>query len=122
MTIADMLVEHERQQREVKRIDLYRRQAGFPSDKQLEAFDYRHKTTSTKRKVNALLDFAFLDNRKNQVFIGPLGVGKSHLAIGIGQMAIEAGCWVRFRVADLGNRVLGQYSGALYTAGAAFIA
>ena len=115
LTFADMLVEHERQRRDAKRTDLYRRQAGFPSDKQLEAFDYRHKTTSTKRKVNALLDFAFLDNRKNQVFISPLGVGKSHLAIGIGQKAIEVGYRVTFRNAlDLVEELeLAEMKGAL---------
>ncbi|WP_280554660.1 ATP-binding protein [Halomonas sp. 25-S5] len=97
LTFADMLVEHERQRRDAKRIGLYRRQAGFPSDKRLEAFDYRHQTTITKRQVNALLDFAFLDNHENLVFIGPPGVGKTHLAIGIGQKAIEAGYRVTFR-------------------------
>lgn len=96
LTFADMLAEHEQHRREAKRIDLYRRQAKFPSDKRLEAFDYRHQTTITKRQVNALLDFTFVDNRENLVFIGPPGVGKTHLAIGIGQKAITAGYRVRF--------------------------
>ena len=96
LTFADMLVEHERQRRDAKRVDLYRRQARFPSDKRLEEFDYRHQTTISKRQVNALLDFGFLDNRENLVFIGPPGVGKTHLAISIGQKAIEAGYRIRF--------------------------
>lgn len=97
LTFADMLIEHEGRQRDGKRIDLNRRQARFPSDKRLEEFDYRHQTTITKRQVNALLDFTFLDNRENLVFIGPPGVGKTHLAIGIAQKAIEAGYRVCFR-------------------------
>lgn len=97
LTFADMLAEHERNQREAKRIVLNRRQAKFPSDKRLEASDYRCQTTITKRQVNALLDFAFLDNRENLVFIGPPGVGKTHLAIGIAQKAVEAGYKVRFK-------------------------
>jgi DNA replication protein DnaC len=59
--------------------------------KSLEEFDYRFQTTISKREVNSLLDFGFIDNRDNVVFIGPPGVGKTHLAIGIGLKAIDAG-------------------------------
>src|SRR3546814_19576807 len=38
-------------------------------------------------------------HRENVVFIGPPGVGKTHLAIGIGQKAIQAGYKVLFRTA-----------------------
>ena len=62
----------------------------------LEEFDDRHQTTITKRQVNQLLDFSFIDNRANLVFIGPPGVGKTHLAIGIGLRAIDAGFKVLF--------------------------
>ena len=96
---ADRLAEHELAQRQHKRISRNRRQAGFPADKRLEEFDYRHQTTITKRQVNALLDFNFVDDRHNLVFIGPPGVGKTHLAIGIGHKAVEAGYRVLFRSA-----------------------
>jgi hypothetical protein len=35
--------------------------------KRLEEFDYRHQTTITKRQVNQLLDFNFIDERVNLV-------------------------------------------------------
>lgn len=60
-------------------------------------FDYRHQTTVTKRQINGLLDFSFIDERQNVIFIGPPGVGKTHLAIGIGHEAIHAGYKVLFR-------------------------
>jgi DNA replication protein DnaC len=47
--------------------------------------------------VNTLLDFRFLDERHNLILIGPPGVGKTHLAIGIGHKAVEAGYRVLFR-------------------------
>ena len=62
----------------------------------MEAFDYRHQTTVTKRQISALLDFNFIEERQNLVFIGPPGVGKTHLAIGIGHKAVEAGYRVLF--------------------------
>ena len=46
-----------------------------------------------------MLDFSLIDNRDNLVFIGPPGVGKTHLAIGIGHKAVQAGYKVLFRTA-----------------------
>jgi len=97
--LADMLVEQELSQRNSNRIEQNRRKAGFPVHKNLDEFDYRFQTTITKREVNSLLDFGFIDNRENVVFIGSPGVGKTHLAIGIGFNAIEAGYKVCFKTA-----------------------
>jgi len=56
----------------------------------------RSESTITKRQVNQLLDFNFIDHRSNLIFIGPPGVGKTHLATGIGLKAIDAGYKVLF--------------------------
>lgn len=97
LSLLEQLAEHELTQREEKRIQRNLKQAAFPVRKHLEAFDYRHQTTITKRQVNALLDFQFIEERNNLVFIGPPGVGKTHLAIGIGHKAVAAGYRVLFR-------------------------
>jgi len=112
---AQILAEHELAERTRTRITRYHRQAGFPIDKHLEDFDYRHQGTINKRQVNSLLDFGFIDNRENLVFIGPPGVGKTHLAIGIGQQAIRSGYKVLFRTAlDLVEDLeLAEMKGAL---------
>ncbi len=73
--------------------------AGFPVIKRLEEFDYRHQTTITKRQVSQWLDFRFLEERANRVFIGPPGVGKTPLAVGIGLKALETGDKVLFTTA-----------------------
>jgi len=99
LQFAEQLVDHEISSRQDKRIELNRRKASLPMVKCLEEFDYRHQTTITKRQVNQLLDFSFVDNRHNIVFIGPAGVGKTHLAMGIGVKAIDAGYKVLFTTA-----------------------
>lgn len=99
LQFASELIEREIRGRAVKRIHSNRRRAGFPVEKHLEEFDYRHQSTITKRQINQLLDFQFVDNRNNLVFIGPPGVGKTHLACGIGLKAIEAGYKVLFSTA-----------------------
>jgi len=93
---AESLVDYEHQQRNRKRIEQNRKRAGFPVNKSLDEFDYRAQTTISKREINSLLDFSFIDNRENIVFIGPPGVGKTHLSIGIGLKVIEAGYKVSF--------------------------
>ena len=75
------------------------RKAGFPAIKRLEEFDFRHQTTITKRQVASLLDFRFLDERANVVFIGPPGVGKTHLAIASALKAVESGYKALFTTA-----------------------
>ncbi len=96
LQFAEQLVKHEMSSRDVKRIAQNMRRAGFPLHKTLSEFDYRAQTTVSKREINALLDFTFIEQRQNLVFIGPPGVGKTHLATGIAVKAIEAGYKVLF--------------------------
>ena len=99
LDFADILADHELRSRDKKRVALNMKRAGFPVAKWLDEFDYRFQTTITKRQVSRLLDFSFIDNRENLVFIGPPGVGKTHLATGIGIKAVETGYKVFFTTA-----------------------
>jgi len=96
LQFAEQLASHEMGKRDIKRIAQNMRRAGFPLHKSLSEFDYRAQTTVTKREITALLDFTFIEQRENLVFIGPPGVGKTHLATGIAVKAIEAGYKVLF--------------------------
>src|SRR5690606_40013220 len=49
LNFAQSLVEHEINARSSSRVSRNLKQAQFPSEKHLEAFDYRHQTTITKR-------------------------------------------------------------------------
>lgn len=115
LQFTDSLLSHEINSRNQKRIATNRRKAGFPVEKHLEEFDYRYQTTITKRQVNQLLDFSFIDNRSNLIFIGPPGVGKTHLATGLGLKALDAGYKVLFitALALVENLELAELKGEL---------
>jgi hypothetical protein len=67
------------------------RAARFPARKSLEEFDYDH-ARSLKRDVIAHLGtLDFITGKENVVFLGPPGTGKTHLAIGLGVRACQAG-------------------------------
>jgi DNA replication protein DnaC len=75
------------------------RTARFPARKSLEEFDYDH-ARSLKRDVIAHLGtLDFITARDNVVFLGPPGTGKTHLAIGLGVRACQAGHRVLFATA-----------------------
>jgi DNA replication protein DnaC len=99
LQFAEILADHELGIRDENRIRLNMKRAAFPMIKQLQEFDFSFQTTITKRQITSLLDFTFIDNRQNVVFIGPPGVGKTHLALAIGHQAVEAGYRVTFSTA-----------------------
>jgi len=99
LQFADSLVQREIQIRDAKKVATNQKRSAFPMIKTLEEFDFRFQTTITKKQITPLLDFTFIDNRENILFIGPPGVGKTHLAISIGYKAIEQGYKVLFKTA-----------------------
>jgi DNA replication protein DnaC len=75
------------------------RAARFPARKSLEDFDIEHQR-SLKREVLAHLGtLDFIANKDNVVFLGPPGTGKTHLAIGLGVRACQAGHRTAFATA-----------------------
>ncbi|MDO0913926.1 IS21-like element helper ATPase IstB [Streptomyces sp. DT2A-34] len=75
------------------------RAAGFPARKLLEDFDEAHPRTFDREAVARLGKLDFVAARRNVVFVGPPGIGKTHLAVGLGVRACQAGHSVRFATA-----------------------
>ncbi|MDP9315783.1 MAG: IS21-like element helper ATPase IstB [Chloroflexota bacterium] len=67
------------------------RAARLPFPARLEAFDFRFQPSVSQRLIHELASLAFLQTATNVVFLGPPGVGKTHLACGLAQTALEAG-------------------------------
>ncbi len=70
--------------------------ARFPQTKTLEDFTFNHVPATTRDILAHLATTTFIGRRENVVFLGPPGLGKTHLAIAIGIKACEAGYPVAF--------------------------
>ena len=70
--------------------------AKFPSNKKIEDFDFAFQPSIDKRTINDLVTCQFVREKKNIVFIGNPGAGKTHLSIGIGIKALQKGHKVLF--------------------------
>ena len=75
------------------------RAARFPARKALEEFDFDHARSLKRDQIAHLGTLDFVTARDNVVFLGPPGTGKTHLAIGLGIRACQAGHRVLFATA-----------------------
>ncbi|MGW1953826.1 IS21-like element helper ATPase IstB [Streptomyces sp. NPDC001920] len=75
------------------------RAARFPARKLLEDFDAGHPRSFDQEAVARLGKLDFVAARRNVVFVGPPGSGKTHLAVGLGVRACQAGHSVLFATA-----------------------
>jgi DNA replication protein DnaC len=76
------------------------RAARFPARKSLEEFDFDHARGLKRDLIAHLGTLDFVTARDNAVFLGPPGTGKTHLAIGLGIRACQAGHRVLFATAS----------------------
>ena len=75
------------------------RAARFPARKSLEEFDYDHQRSLKRDQIAHLGTLDFVTGKENVVFLGPPGTGKTHLSIGLGIRACQAGHRVAFATA-----------------------
>lgn len=72
------------------------REAGFPYPKYLKDFDLSFCKAISKKQFKQLSELAWIDGIYNLILSGPPGVGKTHLAIGLGYQACEKGYKVSY--------------------------
>lgn len=70
--------------------------AGFPVYKTLDGFEQRQVRFPSIDVKQDILSGTFIAAKQNLVFFGPVGTGKTHLAIALGVMACENSLSVRF--------------------------
>jgi DNA replication protein DnaC len=93
------LLEGELQERHRRTVRLNLQFARFPYQKRLTDFDYAAQPAVDRRLMDELATCRFLHDGRSIVFLGPPGVGKTHLAIALGLLTAEAGYRVYFTTA-----------------------
>lgn len=85
------LLSAEVEQRKRRAVELNLQFAKFPVLKRLGDFDFSAQPGLDKRLIDELATGRFLYEGRNLVFLGPPGVGKTHLAIALGVITCELG-------------------------------
>jgi DNA replication protein DnaC len=96
----DHLVEEEVAQRESRRVKTALKLAGFPFLKTLDGFDFAFQPSVAKARIQELATLGFVERKENVIFLGPPGVGKTHLAIALGVKAVQCGFSAYFTTLD----------------------
>ena len=87
----DRLLAEEVAAKREKNIAMRTAMAKFPFIKTLESFDFKFQPSVDKRKIKELATCRFIANGENVIFLGPPGVGKTHLAVALGIKAVTEG-------------------------------
>lgn len=92
-----LLVEDELSLRKQRLTDRRFKKAQLPALKTLEDFDFGFNKELNRKQVFELATLKFVRQSEDILFMGPPGVGKSHLAIALGICAIKAGMTVMYK-------------------------
>jgi len=90
------LCEREVGRRNERRIAMATRIARFPTLRDLEGFDFAAQPSLDKGQIRELTACRWVAHGEALLLLGPPGVGKTHLAIGLGRAAIGEGYSVLF--------------------------
>jgi len=82
--------------------------ARFPFQKTLESFDFKFQPSIDPKLIRELATGRYMHSGDNVLFLGPRGVGRSHLAVALGMKACEQGARTLFVTATALITALGK--------------
>ena len=98
----ERLLEAQIELRNSRRLATAMRSSRLPGLKRLADFDFSFQPSVKREQIDSLHELGFLERGENVVFLGPPGVGKTHLAISLAVAAAESGRRIYFgTLADL---------------------
>lgn len=93
------LVQDELDRRRSRLLERRFSQSGLPERKDLNELDWSYNPRLPKREILELATCKFIDAHEGALFIGPPGLGKSHVAKALAQLAVSRGYKVLYREA-----------------------
>lgn len=91
MEILDHLLEQEVKNLNNRRVETRIRYSGIPFRKTVDMFDFAFQPGIDRPLIDDLLTLRFIHNGENAVFLGPPGVGKTHISVAIAMQAMQSG-------------------------------
>ena len=74
-----------------RRLQAAMRSSRLPGIKTLDDFDFSFQPSIKREQIDSLHELGFLERKENVIFLGPPGVGKTHLAISLAIAAAQSG-------------------------------
>lgn len=103
-----VLCEDELARREASALARRINAARFPAEATLEGFDFSYNKAIPAATIRDLARLSFIEAGEGLLIYGPVGVGKSHIAIALGHLAARRGHDVAFLAA---SRLLSELAG-----------
>jgi DNA replication protein DnaC len=102
ITFLNKIFDTEIKYRIKRRVETNMTGAHFPVMKKVNDFDFGRVKGIGKSEAINLIDCRWIDRRENLLYFGPPGIGKTHLSIAFGIIAVEKGYKVCFeRITNL---------------------
>lgn len=92
----ELFLLEEQRLRILKQNSLRRKRANLPAEKALNSFDFGFQRSVSKEQMLRLSDMTWVEQAYNICFLGPPGVGKTHLALSLAVQGLDLGYAVAF--------------------------
>ena len=96
----EIFLSEEQRLRAERQNQLRRHKANLPVEKRLDTFDFGFQRSVSREQMLRLSDMTWLEQAYNICFLGPPGVGKTHLALSLAVQGLDYGYAVAFETLE----------------------